>query len=63
MFVIFILNCHTLTYGASVLFYRWFYVPLPEKKKKKKHDHSLEPLDEGEKGEWKSWIKTQHSKN
>ena len=21
------------------------------------------PLDEGEKGEWKSWLKTQHSKN
>ena len=22
-----------------------------------------EPLDEGERGEWKSWFKTQHSKN
>ena len=22
-----------------------------------------EPLDEGERGEWKSWVKTQHSKN
>ena len=22
-----------------------------------------EPLDEGESGEWKSWLKTQHSKN
>ena len=22
-----------------------------------------EPLDEGEKEEWKSWLKTQHSKN
>ena len=22
-----------------------------------------EPLDEGERGEWKNWIKTQHSKN
>ena len=22
-----------------------------------------EPLDESEKGEWKSWLKTQHSKN
>jgi len=21
-----------------------------------------EPLDEGERGEWKSWLKTQHSK-
>ena len=21
-----------------------------------------EPLDEGKKGEWKSWLKTQHSK-
>ena len=24
---------------------------------------SKEPLDEGERGEWKSWLKTQHSKN
>ena len=23
----------------------------------------LEPLDEGERGEWKSWLKTQHSKD
>ena len=23
----------------------------------------LEPLDEGERGEWKSWLKTQHSEN
>ena len=22
----------------------------------------LEPLDEGKRGEWKSWLKTQHSK-
>jgi len=22
-----------------------------------------EPLDKGERGEWKSWLKTQHSKN
>ena len=22
-----------------------------------------EPLDEGERGQWKSWLKTQHSKN
>ena len=22
-----------------------------------------EPLDESEKGEWKSWLKTQHSEN
>ena len=22
-----------------------------------------EPLDEGENGEWKSWLKTQHSEN
>ena len=22
-----------------------------------------EPLDEGERGEWKSWLKTQHSEN
>ena len=22
-----------------------------------------EPLDEGERGEWKSWLETQHSKN
>ena len=24
---------------------------------------SEEPLDEGERGEWKSWLETQHSKN
>ena len=24
---------------------------------------SKEHLDEGERGEWKSWLKTQHSKN
>ena len=24
---------------------------------------SKEPLDEGERGEWKSWLKTQHSQN
>ena len=23
----------------------------------------LKPLDEGERGEWKSWLKAQHSKN
>ena len=23
----------------------------------------LEPLDEGEREEWKSWLKTQHSEN
>ena len=23
----------------------------------------LKPLDEGETGEWKCWLKTQHSKN
>ena len=22
-----------------------------------------EPLDEGKRGEWKNWLKTQHSKN
>ena len=22
-----------------------------------------EPLDEGERGEWKNWLKTQHSEN
>ena len=26
-------------------------------------EEELEPLDEGERGEWKSWLKTQHSKN
>ena len=32
--------------------------PLQQKAKKK----TKEPLDESEKGEWKSWLKTQHSK-
>ena len=26
-------------------------------------EDSWEPLDEGERGEWKSWFKTQHSEN
>ena len=34
------------------------YLHLMHKVKKNK-----EPLDEYEKGEWKSWLKTQHSKN
>ena len=29
----------------------------------KKWRETKEPLDEGEKGEWKSWLDTQHSKN
>ena len=28
-----------------------------------KQRRTKKPLDEGEKGEWKSWLKTQHSKN
>ena len=26
-------------------------------------EETKEPHDEGERGEWKSWLKTQHSKN
>ena len=26
-------------------------------------EETKEPLDDGERGEWKSWLKTQHSKN
>ena len=33
-----------------------------EKKKKKKQRRTKEPLDEDERGEWKSWLKIQHSK-
>ena len=29
----------------------------------RKWRRTKEPLDEGERGEWKNWIKTQHSKN
>ena len=29
----------------------------------KKGRETKEPLDESESGEWKSWLKTQHSKN
>ena len=29
----------------------------------KKWRGTIEPLDESERGEWKSWLKTQHSKN
>ena len=27
------------------------------------NEKELEPLDESEKGEWKSWLKAQHSEN
>ena len=30
---------------------------------KEELDESKEPLDESKRGEWKSWLKTQHSKN
>ena len=29
----------------------------------RKRRGTKEPLDEGERGEWKSWLKTQHTKN
>ena len=29
----------------------------------RKQRGTKEPLDEDERGEWKSWLKTQHSKN
>ena len=29
----------------------------------KKQRRTKEPLNESERGEWKSWLKTQHSKN
>ena len=29
----------------------------------KAESRTKEPLDEGERGEWKHWFKTQHSKN
>ena len=29
----------------------------------RKQRGTKEPLDEGERGEWKGWLKTQHSKN
>ena len=29
----------------------------------RKWRETKEPLDEGERGEWKSWLKTQHSEN
>ena len=28
-----------------------------------KKERTKEPLDESERGEWKSWLKTQHSEN
>ena len=40
-----------------------------EKKQRESKQHGikqgkqLEPLDESERGEWKNWPKTQHSKN
>ena len=32
-------------------------------KAKRQQRGTKEPLDESERGEWKSWLKTQHSKN
>jgi len=29
----------------------------------RKQKRTKEPLDESERGEWKSWLKTQHSEN
>ena len=37
--------------------HRWHY-PYGRKRRRTK-----EPLDESERGEWKTWLKTQHSKN
>ena len=37
---------------------RYWHHPYDKKWRKTK-----EPLDEGERGEWKRWLKTQHSKN
>ena len=39
------------------LIYRWHH-PYGRKQRGTK-----EPLDEGDRGEWKSWLKTQHSKH
>ena len=35
--------------------------PLRQKGEKKKKKTTKEPLDESERGDWKSWLKTQHS--
>ena len=42
-------NIHNLTYGDDTT--------------GRKQRGTKEPLDEGERGEWTSWLKTQHSKN
>ena len=34
-----------------------------KKKKKERKWRTKEPLNESEKGEWKSWLKVQHSEN
>ena len=36
---------------------------LKKKKKKERKWRTKEPLNESEKGEWKSWLKVQHSEN
>ena len=43
---------------------------MTESEEEMKRDHSIrkqrrtrEPLDESKRGEWKSWLKTQHSEN
>ena len=55
--------CHP-TISSSVTPFSSFWEPLMAKKKKeRKWRGTKESLDEGERGKWKSWLKTQHSKN
>ena len=45
-------NINTLTYADDTLLMA-----------ESEEELNKEPADEGESGEWKSWLKTQHSKN
>ena len=36
---------------------------MSENEEKLKWRETKEPLDEGERGNWKTWLKIQHSKN
>ena len=40
-----------------------FWQKVKKKRQKKKTQKTKEPLDESERGEWKSWLKIQHSEN
>ena len=59
-------SAHTLSIPHSVLWNFWLEIGKGERRWHhpygRKQRGTKEPLNEGERGEWKSWLKTQHSK-